>query len=205
MVEETCIIENQKRGIKLSQRNNSTGSVATKKAVDMLVTEGGEGFYKYVDLIGLAKDDNMVVLSSQHHYYYDAEEMNNVMTLVNLKELNQIKQVKDLFNTCLLILPKNSNFIGCFVNNSKTNRYSLKPASSSGEIKRSTEAIENSIVSRFPFMNRLYSFLDSKTNTYMSKRSVSLLLEDYGFKVIDMTDHNGRTFFYSQKIGETYN
>jgi hypothetical protein len=51
----------------------------------------------------------------------------------------------------------------------------------------------------------LYSIMDLKTNSYMSKRSVSFLLKSYGFKVMDMTEMNGLTFFYSQKTGNTYN
>jgi len=45
----------------------------------------------------------------------------------------------------------------------------------------------------------LYSMIDSKTNKYMSERSVSLLLEDNGFKVFDMTELNGLTYFLAQK------
>ena len=38
------------------------------------------------------------------------------------------------------------------------------------------------------FLNMIYNMIDSKTNKYMSERSVSLLLEDHGFKVLDMTE-----------------
>jgi hypothetical protein len=62
-----------------------------------LMNEEGENFANYIDQLGLAKDPNLVVLSSLHHYYYDAEEMTNVKTIVNLKELNQIKQLKIFF------------------------------------------------------------------------------------------------------------
>jgi hypothetical protein len=39
----------------------------------------------------------------------------------------------------------------------------------------------------------------------MSERSVTLLLEDFGFRVLDMTEFNGLTFFHSQKVRNTYN
>jgi hypothetical protein len=46
----------------------------------------------------------------------------------------------------------------------------------------------------------LYSLMDSKTNKYMSGRIVTLLLEDHGFKVLDMTELNGLTYFCAQKV-----
>jgi hypothetical protein len=34
----------------------------------------------------------------------------------------------------------------------------------------------------------IFNMIDSKTNKYMSERSVSMLLEEHGFKVLDMTE-----------------
>jgi hypothetical protein len=169
-----------------------------------LIEEGGESFYNYVDKLGLAKEEDLIVLSSHHHYYYDPEEMNNLRTVVNLKELNQIKDIKTFLKSCLHFLKTNSNFIGCFTDNEKINGYELRNKSS-GDKKRNLDALENGIISRYPFINMLYSILDLKTIRYMSKHSISSLLEDYGFKVMDMTEVNGLTFFHSQKVRETYN
>jgi hypothetical protein len=205
MVDMTDFTFNQRSSTELIPHTGLFDSSGTNKPNDILLEEGGEGFYKYADWFGLAKDPDLVVLSSRHHYYYDADDMKNVKTVINLKELNEIKGIKSLLHSCLHILPQINNFIGCFIDNDKINGYILKESSSSGDHKKSFDAIENSIVSRFPFINMLYSIMDSKTNTYMSKRSVTLLLESYGFKIIDMTLHKGRTFFFSQKIGYTYN
>ena len=65
--------------------------------------------------------------------------------------------------------------------------------------RRNSDAIENGIASSSPFLSMIYSMIDSKTNKYMSERSVSLLLEDHGFKVHDMTELNGLTYFLAQK------
>ena len=175
--------------------------VVTSEAVDSLITEGGEDFYKYVDHIGLAKDPNMIVLSSQHHYYYDTDEINNARTVINLKELNQIKEIKNLLQSYLHFLPESCNFIGCFVNNKKVERFELRNGSDYNRKKQNSDSVELGIVSAFPFINMLFSMMDLKTNTYMSEASVTTLLKDYGFKVIDMTEANGLTFFYSRKVG----
>jgi hypothetical protein len=175
------------------------------EAVDKLITEGGESFYDYVTELGLAKDSNLIVLSSLHNYYYDSDEMNNAETVVNLKELNQIKQLKSLLYSHLHFLPPKCNFVGCFVNNEKVERYALRNHTHPGEKILNNDDLELGIVSRFPLVNMLYSVMDLKTNMYMSERSVTLLLRVNGFKVLDMTDLNGLTFFHAQKVDETFN
>jgi hypothetical protein len=47
--------------------------------------------------------------------------------------------------------------------------------------------------------------MDLKTNNYLSEESVALMLGVHGFKVIDMKEVNGLTFFHSQKVGNTFN
>ncbi|HEY5124782.1 MAG TPA: hypothetical protein VIK14_13715 [Ignavibacteria bacterium] len=207
VTDKTGLIEKQKTRIRTSLNRpvSSIDTAGINEAINILIAEGGDGFYNYVDWRGLSKDPNLIVLSSKHNFFYDAEEMSNVKTVINLKELNQIKRIKSILQSYLHFLPQKSNFVGCFVDNEKINGYVLRKSSSSFDIKKNFDAIENSIVSQIPFINMLYSIMDSRTNTYMSKRSVTSLLDDYGFKVIDMTELNGITFFHSQKIGDTYN
>ena len=179
--------------------------VVENEAIDKLMTEGGESFYNYVDSRGLSKDSSLIVLSSSHHYYYDYEEMNNAKTVVNLKELNQIKEIKSLLHSHLHFLPQRCNFLGCFVNNRKVERYTLRNHLTSGEIIRNTDDVELGIVSRFPFINRLYSLMDSKTNKYLSEKSVALMLGVHGFKIVDMKEVDGLTFFHSRKVENAFN
>jgi hypothetical protein len=174
------------------------------EAIDILISEGGESFYNYVKWLGLANEPDLIVLSSEHHYYYDSEEMNRSKTIINLKELNQIKNIKSFLQACLNYLPKESNFIGCFTDNEKVNGYELKYRSSNDN-KRGLDAIENGIVSIFPFVNMLYSLLDLKVYKYMSKMNISQMLGEYGFKIIDMTEVSGLTLFHSKKTRLSYN
>jgi hypothetical protein len=179
-------------------------AVATE-AIDKLITEGGESFYNYVDSRGLSKDASLIVLSSSHHYYYDFEEINNAKTVVYLKELNRIKEIKSLLYSHLHFLPEKCNFVGCFVNNRKKERYAVRKDSTSNEKIKNRDDIELGIVSRFPFINMLYSIMDSKTDAYMSESSVTLMLSVHGFKVMEMKEVNGLTYFHSQKVENTFN
>lgn len=184
---------------------SSIGLVVASEAVDKLISEGGEGFYNYVNGIGLANDSNLIVLSSQHKYYYDSEEMDKVRTVINLKELNRIKQITSLLHSHLRFLPLRCNFIGCFVNNEKADRYALRKSSSYSEKIKNNDKEELGIVSRFPFINMLYSIMDLRTNIYMSEKRVISMLSVQGFKVIDMTELNGLTYFHSQKVKKVFN
>ena len=179
--------------------------VMADEAVDKLITEGGESFYNYVDSRGLSKDSSLIVLSSRHHYYYDFEEMNNANTVINLKELNRIKEIKSLLHSHLHFLPEKCNFVGCFVNNRKIERYTLRKSVTPKEKIRDSDDVELGIVSRFPFLNMLYSYMDSKTNNYLSEESVALMLGAHGFKIMNMEEVNGLTFFHSRKIENSFN
>ena len=126
--------------------------------------------------------------------------MINVSTVINLKELNQIKQLKDLMHSIFHILPPKCNFIGCFVNNKKQNGFVLNTNPTDFYYKRNSDAIENGIASSSPLLTMIYNMIDSKTYKYLSEKSVSLLLGEHGFKVLDMTEIDGLTYFCAQSL-----
>lgn len=162
--------------------------------------EGREHFFNYVDWLGFAKDPNLVVLSSMHHYYYDEEEMKRARTVVNMKELNQIKRTASFIHSIFHIMQPKGYFIGCFVDNKKKNGFTLKDKTLDYHSEKNSQAVENGIISRYPFLNRIFGYMDSKTNKYLSRRDVTSLLSDRGFKVLDMTELNGLTYFCAQKL-----
>jgi hypothetical protein len=186
----------------LSLVNNKAilGLSDIKDAGEMLFEEGGECFYNYVSSLGVLKEPDLIILSSKHHYYYDPEEMKNIKTIINIKELNQIKQIIPFLHACLDFLPEKSNFIGCFIDFEKLIGYAPGNLSDTYTERVNTEDQEHGLVSRLPFINIIYSIFDSKTHRYMSKKSISLLLKEYGFKVMDMTEYHNFTYFHSQKM-----
>jgi hypothetical protein len=182
------------------KRAGYLGANTPKNAIDTLIEEGGESFYNYVNWRGLLREPDLIVLSSKHHYYYDPEEINNAKTIVNIKEINQINQIKPFLHSCLNALSEKSNFIGCFIDNEKINGYKLRNLSDSYADKVKDDDLENGIVSRYPFINMIYSLIDSRTNRYMSKKDISLLLKQFDFKIMDMTEYQAFTFFHAQKF-----
>lgn len=168
-------------------------------ALDTLIAEGGSSFIDYVSRLGLAQEKDMIVLSFRQHFYFDAEEMKRARTLVNLTELNKITGITDFIRSCYRVMPQKSNMLGRFIDNTEIGRYKLNNSTSAFSDGDYFDDIENAIFSHVPFINRLYGLLDSRTNAWMSKSSVSLLLQDYGFRVMDMTVLNGLTYFHAQK------
>jgi hypothetical protein len=153
----------------------------------------------YLDRMGLITESGVLVIPSTRHYFYDAEDMKGIKTIITLKPLNHVREMKDFLKQIIDLLPVNSDFIGCFVDNRTQTSLSEKD----GDIQRhetdKAEAYENGIESRIPFINRMYSFIDSKTNRYLTKRSVTTLLKDVGLELVSMSEIKGMTYFHTRK------
>lgn len=187
---------------KIGHLSRSLDLKGITEAIDKLYVEGGDSFYNYVEWIGLAKDPDMVVLSSVHHFYFDNDDLKDVNTIINLKQLNQIKYIDVFLNSIFSIIPEKSNFIGCFLDRNIKYEKTFNNIISQyhgTDIKNSVDPYENGITSRVPFLNTVYNLLDSRTDRYMTRENVYSLLNKQGFKVLDMTDLNGLTYFHSQK------
>lgn len=171
-------------GINFNMKKTSNSITGFSPVITNKVAEAGENFFRYIKNIGLSKEPDLLVLSAKHHYYYDEDELKSVRTVINLKRLNLIKHLDEFLFTFVRILPKNVNFIGCFSDskamNGKTFRF-YQPSRLS---------------------DKLINFLDSKTDHTMDKNKVSEILIRNGFEIVDMTEMNGLTYFYSQKVSQ---
>ena len=153
----------------------------------------------YLDSMGLVTETGVLVIPSTRHYFYDEEDMKGIRTVITLKPLNHIREMKDFLKQMISLLPLKSDFIGCFVDNRTQNGYSDKDGNGSKHEPDKDEVFENGIESRIPFINRMYSFIDSKTNRYLTKRSVANLLEEVGLELVSMSEMKGMTYFHSRK------
>lgn len=141
-----------------------------------LTVEGGQSFFQYLKSFDLSKEQSIIIIPPNQHYFYDENDFKSVRTLLNLKKLNLIKDIDSFLQNVANILSSDTNFIGCFSENKSYTKNSLISA----------------------LTDRINRFLDSRTDHNLNKRSVSDLLEKHGFKIINMTEMHGLTFFYSQ-------
>jgi len=143
-----------------------------------LTAEGGKNILLYLKSFDLLNKPDLLILSPSNHYYYEENDFKNVRTIVNLIKLNTISNLDTFFTTLIRVLPPNINLVGCFSDS--------KPL------------IGNKFLSEFS--TRFNNLLDLRTDRIMDNKDVSKLLGRYGFKVLDMTEMNGLTYFYSQNI-----
>ena len=158
----------------------------TNPVYEKLAAEGYESFFNYVEWLGLAKNPNLIVLPSSHHYFYDSDDLKGVKTVITVKQLNQITQIKEFLNSIYKVLPDDSYFIGSFID--KERQYNLNISDTS----------------RFSFLNTIYNVIDFWSNRYLTKRTVKLLLEEAGLNVFNMNELNsGLTNFCAYKVHNT--
>lgn len=158
-----------------------------------------ENFSNYLDKLHMGKDRNLMVLSS-NHYYYEAEDLKWVKILVNVKQLNDIKEVRDFLISICSVLPEKSYFIGCFFDNKKRNILFSDPHKPSLKITGQFDPEENGISSRIPFLNMIYSLIDFKAYRYLTKTTVNSHLERAALKLRDETEIEELTYFCAQKV-----
>ena len=93
----------------------------TNLVFQKLVAEGCESFYNYFESLDLIDDPNIIILPSTGHYFYDAEDMKEVKTVINMKQLNQTKQIKDFMHNIYHVLSHQCYFIGIFIDKKHQN------------------------------------------------------------------------------------
>jgi len=159
-----------------------------------------EDFITFFDRVGLEVESGLLVLPHRNHYFYDFEEVKRVTTIVSLMKLNHIRELRGFVSKLSELLHYQANFVGCFADNKTRNRFSLKYDNFSGQPSEIPESYEIGIESRIPFVNRIYNLIDAKTDRSLTRETVTGLLNDFGFKVMNMTEQNRVTYFYSRKV-----
>lgn len=183
----------------ISRRSASTTFAKLDNMFAELNAEVRQDLISYLDGMGLINDASMLVIPSTRHFFYDAEDMKGVKTIVNLKPLNYIREIRAFLCTLSEMLPDDCTFVGCFTDNKAQNGFSDKYSNLPKSLSDKAEAYENGIESRIPFINRMYSFIDMKTNRYLTVRTVYVLLEECNLQLITMTEKNGLTYFHAKR------
>ncbi len=148
------------------QKRDMPGKTRIGRLFEELPERAREDFFSFLNQLGLTSESRMLVIPSTHHFYYDAEELKDIKTVVNLRQLNHIREVKEFLRTISELLPHKSNFVGCFIDNKAQSGFSDRYNNLPGYDTDKAEAYENGIESRIPFINRMYSFMDLRTNRY---------------------------------------
>jgi len=160
--------------------NEASGEQGFSSLTNRLTAEGGKNIFIYLKSFNLLDKPDLLILSPTSHYYYEENDFKNVRTIVNLIKLNTISNLDTFFTTLIRVLPPNVNFVGCFSDS--------KPFMGNGFLSDLSARVNN--------------LFDLRTDRLMDKKDVSKLLGRYGFRVVDMTEMNGLTYFYSHRINQ---
>lgn len=155
-------------------RKSTHGVSGFFPAIVNMIAEDGGSFFSYLKELGLDRENNLVVLSSRHHYFYDEEELKRVKTLINLKKLNQIKYLDEFLSTLSQVLPENTRFLGCFIDGS---------------------SLGDSLLHPIKLLKQTVIRLDLLGERNLNRKKVTDILESAGFKITDMTEKDGLTYF----------
>jgi hypothetical protein len=183
----------------LNSRMSSSRMMKLNHLFAELNAEVRQDLIRYLEEMGPVNETSILVIPSSRHYFYDAEDMKGVKTVVNLKQLNYVREIRDFLHNISKMLPHESHFVGCFIDNRTQNGFADKYSNLPRNLSEKAEAYENGIESRIPFINRMYSFIDLKTNRYLTKKTVSNLLEECSLQIIGMAEINGLTYFRAKK------
>lgn len=159
-----------------------------------------EEFLTFLVSLGISVESGLLVIPHKNHYFYDSDELRRVRTVVNLMKLNNVRDLKGFIRKLAELLSRQTNFVGCFVDDTARNRFSLKNQDTSGMSSEIPESFEVGIESRIPFVNRIYGFIDARTDRHLTRRSVANLLYEFGFQALVMKELNGVTYFHSRKV-----
>jgi len=159
----------------------------------ILSDEDCEDFYTYIDWLDLSKKPNIIVLPLSNHYYYHPEEFAQTETLINLKCLNQIRDLGSFLGKIHKNLSEECFFTGCFINGKNENRQ-VKGNKSGKSLFNSKNSVKWT-----KFLKKFKQIFYSFNTTKLRKEYVRSILDDIGFLVLDMTELNGKTYFCAKK------
>jgi hypothetical protein len=198
--ENLYIIKERRVKERLYPNSSHVTDVENNPLFEKFAAESFESFYNYVVWLGLANDPDSIILPSANHFYYDAEDLKDIRTVFNLRQLNNIKQIREHLNTIYSVIPDKCFYIGFFIERKNQNDLLSFKNKTRDKIANNDESDKKGITSSIPFINLIYNIMDSRFNRLMTKRGVTLLLENAGLKVLDITELNGITYFCTQKV-----
>lgn len=177
LLPESEIISDKKTRSKMTGLYLTREQESESPFIDFLISEGGEIFFYYLRGLGHSFKPNMMLLSSRRNYYYDYTDLNSVTTVINLRRLNRVPHLDSFISTISGAAASGTCFAGCFTDNNTKKISGLSPYMS----------------------RRNYKHTDLATETEIDQDKMIRLLDSCGFKVYDMTEIKGLTYFLATK------
>lgn len=166
-----------------------------------LLNEDCEDFYNYVDWLDLVKSPNIIVIPATNSFFYIPEDMAGTETVINLKPLNLIKNVKAYLDKMHSFLPEYTYLTGCYedyFNGDKRDRNFNNTGNNMRE-KTAGRNTDSAFLSASKISHLIHELFTRRLRTGLTRESARALLQDAGFTVLDITPLNNKTYFCAQK------
>lgn len=161
-----------------------------------LSNDGCEDFYNYIEWLDLAKSADVLIIPRTTSFYYIPEDLKNIETVINLKPLNLIKDLKPFLSRIYSFIPEYSYFTGCFDTYEGTATQNISPGKN---IMKNTGNVYDKKIKNSWLNNIISRLFRLGFKLPLTRKSAKSLLAYTGFTVFDMTVLNGKTYFCAQK------
>jgi hypothetical protein len=163
--------------------------------------EAGQEVYSYLEKFKLTESENILFLPMVRHYLYNSEELKKVDCIVNFKLLNSVPHIRYFLVTMNRLLPLEGQFVGCFLDYNKQKQRIMKTKHSFlGYAFLMSYVFVNRIIPRIPVMKQMQHVLNSGKVKCLAKDEAKSLLDKHGFKIVNMTEIDGLTYFIVRKV-----
>src|SRR5665648_354305 len=97
-------IQSQTGNLVYNEKHSSREGNLSQLFVELSDEERDE-LLVFLDDHGVDRTSGMLVIPSTRHYFYDAEDLKGVKTIVNLKQLNHVSDIKTFLIKIYTLLP----------------------------------------------------------------------------------------------------
>jgi hypothetical protein len=162
--------------------------------------EAGEEVFDYFNELGVFTSKDVLILSSRHSFSYDEGFLKNIRTIFNLKLLNKLPKINNLFLKLNRILPEDGYYIGCYDDIYVTQK-KLETQVAQPFVKILLWLLYSlpHIILNLPVINTISSAIGIRFNKSLSFTDVQKIMNKNGFNVVLTKSFNNRTFFIAKK------
>jgi lipopolysaccharide/colanic/teichoic acid biosynthesis glycosyltransferase len=170
---------------------------------DSILKEFGTKVYDYIaEHVNIESDDSMVIMTNDIFNIISLSD-NYFNSIINLKRINDTKQINNFFEAVNSKLPDDGIFIGCVETHDLRkmrlmNKYPVVIA----HVYYTFDFVFKRIFPKLPVTKKIYFKITAGRNQTISKSETMGRLYSCGFRIIDKKLINNTLYFVVKKINE---
>ena len=175
--------------------------------IDAITEEAGAEVCSYINEHYDLSNTSSVLFASSKQYSYELLDFDNLRVIINLKKINQTKNINEFLRSINKLLPDSGLYIGCVESyaDRKTRISQNSKFKTTAKIKIFVDSILNHFIPRVPFIKNIYKFI-TKGKFFTISLAETLGRSVYcGFNIIEYKRINNLSYFVVMKTKEPQN